>query len=124
MAYDESLAERVRAQLTSLPHLTEKKMFGGICWMHQGNMLLGAVRSDLMVRVDKARYESLLAEPGARPMDFTGRPMVGMLFVGPEGWAEEAQLVRWIDEARAHAAALPPKAPKADKAPKPRARAS
>lgn len=117
MAYDESLAERVRAQLTSLPHLTEKKMFGGICWMYQGNMLLGAVRSDLMVRVDKGRYEALLAEPGARPMDFTGRTMVGMLFVGPEGWAEDAQLAHWVDEARTHAATLPPKAEKAAKRP-------
>ena len=123
MAYDESLAERVRAQLAALPHLTEKKMFGGLCWMHQGNMLLGAIRSDLMVRVDKARYEALLTAPGARLMDFTGRPAPGILFVGPEGWAEEAQLAFWVGEAKALVATLPPKAPKAPAVPKvPRSR--
>ncbi len=73
MAYDEELAERVRAALGSVKGVTEIKMFGGLCYTVGGNMAVGVTGEDLMVRMDPDAADAALAEPGARPMDFTGR---------------------------------------------------
>ena len=115
MAYDEALAERVRAALGSVPGVTEIKMFGGLCYTVGGNMAVGVTGHDLMVRLDPGSADAALAEPGARPMDFTGRPMRGFLFVGDEGLRTDRSLQAWTDRAVAFASSLPPKRPKSKK---------
>ncbi len=109
MAYDETLAQRVRAALASRDGIVEKKMFGGVAFMIGGHMSCGVVNETLMVRVDPEREEALLQEPGARPMNFTGRPMRGFLFVEGVGLAGAA-LRRWVKRAADFAEIRPPKA--------------
>ena len=109
MAYDEKLAERVRRALTPREGISEKKMFGGIAFMLRGNMCCGIVRDQLMVRVGPERYDDALARPHARPMDFTGRAMRGMVYVEPEGCRTDNALKSWVERGLAFAAALPPK---------------
>lgn len=116
MAIDEGLAERVRENLEGLQGLTEKRMFGGLAFMLNGNMCVGLVKESLMVRVGPANYQASLALPYARPMDFTGKPLTGFIYVDPEGIAEDADLNNWIERGVAFAGALPPK----EKKPKPR----
>jgi TfoX/Sxy family transcriptional regulator of competence genes len=112
MAYDEALAARIREAVAKLPHFTEMKMFGGIAFMHQGNMVLGVVKEDLMARVGAEAHQEALKQPGARPMDFAGRPMVGMVFVGPAGTKKESDLHAWIERAMRYARTMEPKKPK------------
>jgi TfoX/Sxy family transcriptional regulator of competence genes len=109
MAYDEALAERVRALLNSHPALSERKMFGGLAFMLHGNMACGLTPNQQMVRVGPDAYEEALAQPHARPMDFTGRPMKGMVFVDPPGYATDEGLATWVKRGAAYAASLPPK---------------
>lgn len=97
MAYDESLADRIRWALEESGKVfEEKQMFGGLAFMVDGKMCLGVVNDALMARVDPENYENLLEQKGARPMDFTGRPMKGFLFVDPDGIASEAELGQWV----------------------------
>ena len=109
MAYDEGLAERIRTVLDDKPGVTEKKMFGGIAFMLHGKMFVGIVKDDLMVRVGPEQYEQLLAEPGARPMDFTGRPMRGMVYVDGSACANGRTLAKWVQRGADYAASLPAK---------------
>ena len=109
MAYNEQLAERVRTIVGDGPGLSERKMFGGIAFMLYGNMFCGITRDDLMVRVGPDHFEEALASPGARPMDFTGRPMKGMVYVGSEGYATEKQLRGWVEQTLEYAGSLPAK---------------
>ncbi len=109
MAYDEHLAERVRALLADREALTERKMFGGIAFMLGGNMVAGVIREDLVVRLGPEGYEDALDEPGAREFDLTGRPMTGWLLVGPEATAEDEALRAWVERGAAFASSLPPK---------------
>ncbi len=112
MAYNEELAERVWAALGGREGLIEQKMFGGVAFMLGGNMLVGIVGDDLMVRAGPDRYAEALAQPHARPMDFTGRPMKGMVFVGPDGYATGEALQRWVELGLQFALSLPAKTPK------------
>jgi TfoX/Sxy family transcriptional regulator of competence genes len=109
MAYDEALAARIGTILASHDGLTERKMFGGIAFMLNGHMCCGVTKSDLMVRVGPDAYEDSLAQPHARPMDFTGRPMKGMIYVGAAGYGDDANLRAWVDRGVAFASSLPPK---------------
>ncbi len=84
-------------------------MFGGIAFMLNGHMCCGVTRHDLMVRVGPDAYEDSLARPHARPMDFTGRPMKGMVYVGPGGCEDDDDLRAWVDRGVAFATSLPPK---------------
>ena len=115
MAYDEDFAERIRSALGAVKGVTEIKMFGGLCWTVGGNMAVGVNGDDLMVRLSPEDGDEALAEPGARPMDFTGRPMRGFLFVGPDGSKTDRSLQSWVDRGVAYASTLPPKKPKAKK---------
>lgn len=108
MAYDPPLAEMMREALAGRDGITEKKMFGGICWMLNGNMLCGVGKGQFMFRVGKEREAMALARPGARPMDITGRPMPGIAWVDA-GAAIEAGLESWIGLAAEFAGSLPPK---------------
>jgi TfoX/Sxy family transcriptional regulator of competence genes len=96
MSYDEKLADRIRAVLSERDDVVEKKMFGGLCFMVNGAMCCGLTKSDFMVRVGPDAYDEALAQPHARPMDFTGRPLTGMVYVDPAGLRTRAALARWI----------------------------
>jgi TfoX/Sxy family transcriptional regulator of competence genes len=96
MSYDENLATRLRELLAERDDVVEKKMFGGLCFMVNGAMCCGLTRSDFMVRVGADHYGEALAQPHARPMDFTGRPLKGMVYVAPEGLRTKAALSRWV----------------------------
>ena len=86
MAYSETAAQRLRAELGTLPGLTEKKMFGGICFLLGGNMVCGVLGDDLIMRVGAAQHAASLAQPGARVFDFSGKPMAGWVTVAPVGY--------------------------------------
>ncbi len=109
MAYDEKLAARVRDLLSDSPGYSERKMFGGLCFMIGGNMACGIVGDDLMVRLTPDSHEDALSRPHVRPMDFTGRPMKGMVYVEIGGIKEDAALAEWVDRGASFAASLPPK---------------
>jgi TfoX/Sxy family transcriptional regulator of competence genes len=107
MAFDERLAERIRALLGEHPGLREQKMFGGIAFMVDGKMCVGIVGDDLMARVGPDAYQTALAQKHAREMDFTGRPMKGFVFVDSQGIKTKAALERWVDLALEFAESLP-----------------
>ena len=109
MAYDEKLAERVRAALANRDDVVEKLMFGGIAFMVRGHMSCGVVASTLMVRLAPADADRLMNAPHVRPMDFTGRPMRGFLYVDPPGTKTAATLRQWLERATAYAKAQPVK---------------
>ena len=97
MAYDEHLADRIRQILREKRvAFEEKKMFGGLAFMIDDKMCIGIVKEDLMARVGPEKHEEALTQEGARPMDFTKRPMQGYVFVSGEGWDNEDQLEKWI----------------------------
>jgi len=110
MAYDATLATRIRAALGDRPDLVEKHMFGGICFMVRGHMCCGLVGSTLMVRLSPEEADRLADEPHVRPMDFTGRPMRGFLYVDPEGTATARTLRTWVGRTVAFAESKPKKA--------------
>lgn len=109
MAYDEGLAQRVRELLRGEAGISEKEMFGGIGFMLHGNMACGVIGGDLIARVGADRYEETLEEPGARPFDFSGRPMKGWVTVADEALAEDDDLAKWVGWGRETAESLPPK---------------
>lgn len=109
MAFDEGLAQRIRDHLDDRPDVSERRMFGGAAFMIGGNMCCGVVGDELMVRVGPDAYEDALALPHAREMDFTGKPLRGMLYVGTRGIEEDGDLAAWIDRGATFAAGLPKK---------------
>jgi len=109
MAYDEGLAERIRCLLEGRSDLSERKMFGGLAFLVGGNMCVGVVGEELMVRVGPKQHASALRSPHARPMDFTGRPMQGFVFVACEGFEADDDLHRWVTRGLAFASSLPAK---------------
>lgn len=109
MAYDENLAGRIRRRLARRKGIIERKMFGGLAFMMNGNMLCGVVKDTLMVRVHPEQYERLLKEPHARPMDFTGRPLKGFVYVDYKGPQTEAVLQKWLKRALDFVSTLPAK---------------
>ena len=109
MPYDENLANRVRRLLARCSDIEERAMFGGLAFLVRGHMAVGIVKDELMVRVGPDSYAGALKEPHARAMDFTGRPMKGLVFVSPEGLESDAALERWIDRGFEYAASLPAK---------------
>jgi hypothetical protein len=115
MAFDEGLAARIRDVLRETPGVEEKKMFGGICFTLGGHMMVGVVRDSLMARVGGDAEPKALRRKSARPMDFTGRPMKGYVFVDGPGIAERRDLEAWIAMARSFVELLPPKGEKRPK---------
>jgi TfoX/Sxy family transcriptional regulator of competence genes len=109
MAYSEELAERIREAVAGREGVTERKMFGGVAWMINGNMACGTLGDDLMVRLDRDDADQALTEAHVRPMEFTGRPMRGFITVDAAGIVSAAELARWVDAGADHAASLPPK---------------
>ena len=109
MAFDEAVARRVRNALEGSPDVVEKRMFGGIAFMVRGNMCCGVIGDRLMLRVGPDGYEATLSRPHAKPMDFTGRPMKGLVYVEPAGFASPRDLKTWIGRAMVFALSLPAK---------------
>ena len=108
MAYDEALAERVRDRMAAMPGVTDKRMFGGLAFLTEGNLTVGVTGDDLLVRVGRDAEEEALARPGARRFDITGRPMAGWVVVDGAMLDDDA-LLDWLDRARAFVDTLPPK---------------
>lgn len=115
MPHDPQLADRMREALRGRAGVVEKKMFGGYCWMLDGHMICGVEVGRFMFRVGAAQEAQALALPGARPMDITGRPMKGFVWVD-ERHARGAVLGEWIERAARHAASLPRREPPARRA--------
>lgn len=109
MAYDENLAERLRAIFNDSAGAEEKKMFGGLCFMVSGHMCCGIVGNKLMARVGPQAYESALATGHVAEMKFTGKPMKGMIYVNPPGISEDTRLRYWVDICLQFIRTLPPK---------------
>ena len=109
MAYDETLAERVRSSLGGRSRITQRRMFGGLAFMLDGNMCCCVTERGLMVRVGPDGYEDALAQPHAGVMDMTGRPMRGWVLVGMEGLTSDESLSRWVEQGAGFAATLPGK---------------
>jgi TfoX/Sxy family transcriptional regulator of competence genes len=109
MAYNLELASRIRAAFANL-EVTERKMFGGIAYMMNGNMVCGVIRDDLMARVGADQYEYALGLPGVRDMDpFGGRPMKGMVMVEGSSLVADEALQEWLDRCVQFVATLPAK---------------
>ena len=109
MAYDEGLAQRIREVFEGNTGVDEKKMFGGIAFMVEGNMCVGVIGDELMVRVGPDQYQESLAQPNAREMDFTGKAMKGMVYVDGDGIDSDGGLKSWVDRGLAFVTTLPPK---------------
>ena len=110
MAYDEELAQRIRERLAREPDLSEKKMFGGLAFLIGGNMAVAASgQGGLLVRVDPAESEALVATTNARLMEMRGRSMQGWLRVDADDARAEAELARWVDLGVKYARSLPAK---------------
>jgi hypothetical protein len=106
MPYDEALADRIRRVVGPRPNISEKKMFGGLGFLRDGKMFCGIVKDELMVRVGPDRYEESLVRAHVRPMDFTGRPMNGYVFVGPPGCQTDKAVKAWVELGEAFVATL------------------
>ena len=109
MAFDEHLAERMRAIIPGDPAHDEKKMFGGIAFFCHGNIACGVNRDNMIVRVGPDVYEAALAEDHVKEFDITGRPMTGWVEVAPPAFEDEMDLKAWIERGYAFARSLPPK---------------
>lgn len=96
MAYNEKLANRIREALADEADVEEKFMFGGVCFMVKGKMCLGVVGEEIMCRINPANEEEALEMTGSRPMDFTGRPMKGYVFVSEEGLKKKRDFEYWV----------------------------
>ena len=109
MPFDEALAARVRRRLHHERGVAEKRMFGGIAFLVDGNMCCGVHRSELIVRLHAEHAERALREPGARVFDLSGRPMKGWVLVDSPALEDERVLAGWLGLALANARSLPPK---------------
>ncbi|MGH3094038.1 MAG: TfoX/Sxy family protein [Gaiellaceae bacterium] len=109
MAYDEELALRVRGLLSDRDGISERRMFGGLSFLLHGHMFCGVLGDELVVRVGGEQSATALEQPHARPMDFTGRPLKGYVYVAAEGTAADDALRAWVDRGAEFADSLPPK---------------
>lgn len=109
MPYDPGLAERLHAVVSKRPGMAEKKMFGGVGWMLNGNMCVGVYKEFLIIRVGEEMASALAGASGIGPMDITGRPMRGWLMVAPEGYEDDVALKRYTDAAIDFVKTLPEK---------------
>ncbi len=109
MAYDEGLAQRVREVLDVRDDISEKKMFGGLSFLLNGNMAVGVIGDELIVRVGPHDYEEARAHEHARAFDFTGRTMSGWVVVETEGLGEDENLTEWVLRGVGFAGTLPEK---------------
>lgn len=107
MAFDETLAASIRDALARTKNIEEKKMFGGICFLLNGNVLVGVWKESLIVRLGLDQGDEALLEPHVRIMDITGKPMKGWIMVGPEGVQDDSAVNEWIRRATTFVETLP-----------------
>lgn len=117
MAYDEALADRIRRVLGPRTDVTEKRMFGGVAFLVDGKMFCGVAGDELMARVGPENYASSLARAHVRPMDFTGRPLKGYVFVGLAALKTSRSVGSWVDRCLAFVETIEKKSPKKRRAP-------
>ena len=109
MAFDETLAARIRDALARSKGVEERKMFGGICFLLNGNLLVGVWKDSLVARLGPDEGEAVLLEPHVRKFDITGKPMRNWVLVEPEGVEDDEQLTAWIERAETFVGRLPAK---------------
>ncbi len=109
MTYNSELAARMRSAISTFAQATEKKLFGGVCFLVNGNMACGVHGDGLIVRIGEAAYAETMRKPHVRAFDLTGRPMKGWIFVDPPGYADDDTLKAWVATGIDFAANLPPK---------------
>jgi len=109
MSYDENLARRIRAIFDDNPQIEERPMFGGLAFLLGGKMCCGILQEDLVARLSHERCTEALKQDHVRPMDFTGKPMKGYVYVGPEGYRDSAALKRWVNSTVEFVSTLPRK---------------
>ena len=109
MAYNAVLVRRIEKLLRRRKSVTQKEMFGGICFLVNGNMCCGVERDKLVVRVGPEQYEQLLQRRHIKPMDFTGRPLRGFIYVAPAGLKSRNALASWLELGLRYAHSLPAK---------------
>jgi TfoX/Sxy family transcriptional regulator of competence genes len=109
MAFDESLAARIRDAVARKKGVAEKKMFGGVGFLLNGNMLVGVWKDSIIVRIGPDAYDDALLEPHVREFDITGKPMKGWIMVDADGIEEDDVLADWIQRASSFVKTLPAK---------------
>lgn len=109
MAFDETLARRIREQIGKRRGVAEKQMFGGLAFLLNGNMSCGVHGAEMIVRLDPTETDAALAKKHTRVFDLTGRAMKGWILVQPRGLKTDAALAKWVDAGIAYAATLPKK---------------
>ena len=109
MQNEDPLNGRIRRILSSRRRISERKMFGGVCFTINGNMCVGTWKGSLIVRLDRKNHDETLAEPHTRPADMNGRSMKGWALVEPAGIESENDLTAWVNRAASFAESLPPK---------------
>jgi TfoX/Sxy family transcriptional regulator of competence genes len=109
MAFDEPLAARVRKALKGCRGLEERKMFGGLAFLVRGNMCCGVIGDKLMVRVGPESYDKAISARHVLPMDFTGKPLKGLVYVTAPGIASDRALKAWVTRGLEFARSLPAK---------------
>jgi TfoX N-terminal domain len=109
MTFSEHTVTQIRRAMGNTPGLSERPLYSGVTFMVQGNMCCGMIDDHLVVRVGPDTYDAALREPHTRPMDFTGRPLPGFVYVDRAGFADTALLRQWIDRGVSFVRTLPPK---------------
>jgi TfoX/Sxy family transcriptional regulator of competence genes len=109
MAYDEGLAERLRECFEGKRGITEKRMFGGLCFLLHGNMAVGITKNELMVRYAHEEHDAVMKMKDVRPMNFTKKAMKGFAFVGAKGFDAQEDLEAWVERCLSYVSTLPAK---------------
>jgi TfoX/Sxy family transcriptional regulator of competence genes len=109
MSYDENLAHRIRTLLKGMRGLQEKKLFGGVGFLLNGNMACGVHKDSLIVRIEPEGATAALRQPPVRPFEISGRPMQGWILVSAEGCRKSATLAKWVNMSVTFAKSLPRK---------------
>jgi TfoX/Sxy family transcriptional regulator of competence genes len=109
MAFSEELEARIQKHISGWDNTEAKKMFGGVCHLINGNMFCGVHKDSLILRLGDELSEKAMEAPFVKPFDMTGRPMKGWVMVESGGIKTDRDLGSWLEQARAFAAALPPK---------------
>ena len=112
MAYNTDLEEKIDTATKRWKNIVKKKMFGGVCYLINGNMAFGIIKDNLIVRMDKAKSAESLKARNVRPFDFTGKPLAGLILVQEAGWKKQAEREQWIAIGKTFASSLPEKSAK------------
>ena len=109
MPYDPIIEERISELTDNWQALDKKKMFGGICYLLNGNMCFGIYKEFIIIRAGQELADSMLEQPNIRPFDITGKSMKGWFVVGPEGYDNDEKMLQFLRMGREFALTLPPK---------------